>query len=131
VAVLVRGGPGAFAGAIETGGAWLALPGSVGAVATPGAALYVAGRGAVALAGPNEQLIAGTLARRTYDKLLAYQSARAAAAWALGEAKGRPISIQVMDARNIVTLSNAATAWAKADPSESTSVPSPAEGATP
>lgn len=128
VALLVRAGPGAFAGAIETGGTWLALPGSVGAIATPGAALHVAGRGAVALAGPSEHLIAGALARRTYDKLLAYQSARAAAAWALEQAAGRPISIVVMDARNIVTLSNAQTAWAKADPNESSSAPSAAEG---
>ncbi|HEX6243701.1 MAG TPA: isoaspartyl peptidase/L-asparaginase, partial [Polyangiales bacterium] len=128
VALLVRAGPGAFAGAIETGGAWLALPGSVGAIATPGAALHVAARGAVALAGPTEHLIAAALARRTYDKLLAYQSARAAAAWALEQAEGRPLSILVMDARNIVTLSNAPTAWAKADPNESTSAPIAAEG---
>ena len=121
VAVLVRTGSGSFAGAIETGGPWLALPGSVGAVATPGAALYVAGRGAVALAGPADRLVEGVLARRTYEKLLAYQSARAAAEWALEQAKGLPISITVMDARSIVTLSNAPTAWAKADPSEATS----------
>ncbi len=128
VAVLVRSGPGAFAGAIETGGAWLALPGSVGAIATPGAALHVASRGAVALAGPSEQLIAGALARRTYDKLLAFQSARAAAAWAVAEVKGRPISVLVMDARNIVALSNADMAWARADPEERDSTPSAAEG---
>jgi len=121
VAVLVRAGAGSFGGAIETGGTWLALPGSVGAVATPGAALYVAGRGAIALAGPADRLVEGVLARRTYEKLLAYQSARAAAEWALEQAKGLPISIAVMDARSIVVLSNAPTAWAKADPHETTS----------
>lgn len=124
VALLVRSGPSAFAGAVETGGAWLALPGSVGAVATPGASLYVASRGAVALAGPNEQLMSTALARRTYEKMLAFQSARAAATWALEQAAGRPISVLVMDARNTVTLSNSPTAWAKADPDESTSAPS-------
>ncbi|HEU5073982.1 MAG TPA: isoaspartyl peptidase/L-asparaginase [Polyangiaceae bacterium] len=129
VAVLVRAGAGQFAGAIETGGSWLALPGSVGAIATPGAALHVATRGAVALAGPSDRLIAEALARRTYEKLLAYQSARAAAHWALERAQGQPISILVMDALNIVALSNAPTAWAKADPNESTSTASPAEGA--
>lgn len=130
VAILVRAGPGAFAGAIETGGAWLALPGSVGAIATPGAALHVASRGAVALSGPDERMIARALARRTYDKLLAFQSARAAATWALEQAEGRPISIAVMDALNIVTMSNAPTAWAKADPKETASAAVATEGAS-
>lgn len=121
VAMLVREGPGRFAGVVDTGGRWLALPGSVGAVVMVGAALYVGNRGAVAVVGPDAKLIEGLLARRTYDKLIAFQSARAAAQWALGQLSGHACGVMVMDARNIVAMSSAPMAWAKAEPNETSS----------
>jgi isoaspartyl peptidase/L-asparaginase-like protein (Ntn-hydrolase superfamily) len=121
VAVLVRLGLSKFAAAGSSGGPWLALPGRSGELTVPGAALYVGTRGAVALTGPGETLMDEALARRTYAKLLAFQSAQAAAVWALQQLGDAPAGVLVMDGRAIVARSNAPMAWAAADPGERSS----------
>jgi isoaspartyl peptidase/L-asparaginase-like protein (Ntn-hydrolase superfamily) len=112
VAALVRSEAGGFAGAVSSGGPPLTVPGRVGDVPTPGAALWVGKRGAVAITGPGERIIDLGLARAVYEKLVVLRSPKLAAAWG---AKQLPadvaVCIAVMDGRSFAVEPADAMAW--------------------
>ncbi len=119
VAVLVRGVDGAFAGAVSSGGPWLALPGRVGDVPVAGAALWVGERGGVAATGPGEEIARLGLAKAVYERMLALRSAKLAVAWGLKQVPpGVAVGLAAMDARTIVVEPAAAMAWAQIDDGE-------------
>ncbi|MCA9598729.1 MAG: isoaspartyl peptidase/L-asparaginase [Myxococcales bacterium] len=125
VAVLVRGVDGEFAGAVSSGGPWLALPGRVGDVPVAGAALWVGERGAVAATGDGEAITRAVLAKAVYDRLVALRSAKLAVQWGQKQVPG--VGLAVIDARNIVVEPAQGMAWADIDDGERTS----AEGGKP
>jgi isoaspartyl peptidase/L-asparaginase-like protein (Ntn-hydrolase superfamily) len=113
VAVLVRSASGEHAGAVSSGGPALALPGRVGDVVVPGAALWVGELGAVAVSGRAEWLLERRLARAVYDRLEITRSARFAATWGIKKATSERVAIAVVDARSAHVEPPAAAAWAR------------------
>lgn len=100
VAALARSAEGGFAGAVSSGGPALALPGRVGDVPVPGAALWVGSRGAVACSGHAETLTRLNLAHAVYDKLAQVRSPKLAAQWGVKQATGTDVVVMVLDARS-------------------------------
>jgi len=116
VFTLVRGADDSFAGAASSGGPLLALPGRAGDVPTPGAAMWVGPRGAVAVSGPGETLLDMALARSVYDRLVLVRSAKLAAAWGMKQVpEGTPVAIAVLDARGFAVEPKNAMAWAASE----------------
>lgn len=112
VAALVRSRDAGFAGAVSSGGPPLALPGRVGDVPTPGAALWVGKRGAVAVTGPGERIVDLGLARAVYDKLVALRSTKLAAAWGAKQLPaGTSLCVAVLDAKSFAVEPADAMAW--------------------
>ncbi len=112
VAALVRSEAGGFAGAVSSGGPPLAVPGRVGDVPTPGAALWVGKRGAVAITGPGERIVDLGLARAVYEKLVALRSPKLAAAWGVKQLPPDvAVCVAVMDGRSFAVEPPDAMAW--------------------
>ncbi len=112
VAALVRSEAGGFAGAVSSGGPPLTVPGRVGDVPTPGAALWVGKRGAVAITGPGERIVDLGLARAVYEKLVALRSPKLAAAWGVKQLPaGVAVCVAVMDGRSFAVEPPDAMAW--------------------
>ncbi len=112
VAALVRSAAGGFAGAVSSGGPPLTLPGRVGDVPTPGAALWVGKRGAVAITGPGERIVDLGLARAVYERLVALRSTKLAAAWGAKQLPaGAAVSVAVVDGRSFAVEPADAMAW--------------------
>ena len=112
VAALVRSAGGGFAGAVSSGGPPLTLPGRVGDVPTPGAALWVGKRGAVAITGPGERIVDLGLARAVYERLVALRSTKLAAAWGVKQLPaGAAVSVAVVDGRSFSVEPPDAMAW--------------------
>jgi hypothetical protein len=112
VAALVRSEAGGFAGVVSSGGPPLTVPGRVGDVPTPGAALWVGKRGAVAITGPGERIIDLGLARAVYEKLVALRSPKLAAAWGVKQLPaGVAVCVAVMDGRSFAVEPPDAMAW--------------------
>ncbi len=112
VAALIRSPDGGFAGGVSSGGPPLTLPGRVGDVPTPGAALWVGKRGAVAVTGPGELIIDRGLARAVYDKLVALRSPKLAASWGLKQMPtGIAVSVVVLDDKSFAVAPPDAMAW--------------------
>ena len=112
VAALVRSRDAGFAGGVSSGGPPLTLPGRVGDVPTPGAALWVGKRGAVAVTGPGELIIDRGLARAVYDKLVALRSPKLAAAWGVKQMPdGIAVSVVVLDDKSFAVAPPDAMAW--------------------
>jgi len=125
VAVLARCPGGEFAGAVSSGGPWLSLPGRVGDVPVPGAALYVGAAGAVFVTGAGEQILERLLARAVYDKLVSSGSAKDALE--LGQAGAPPGELQVtiVDGQSVSVAPERSGAWAALDPELRTSKDAP------
>ena len=121
VAALVRVKGKGYAVAASSGGPILALPGRVGDVPTPGAALWVGERGAVFVSGPGDVLLERSLAFRTYERLRATQSARTAARWGVAQGPKGKVVVAVMDARSSVVEPEDGSAWARYDKTLKTS----------
>jgi len=112
VAVLVRSADGRFAGGVSSGGSELSLPGRVGDVVVPGAALWVAEDAAIAVSGRGEDVIDHRLAARVYERLRVIRSARLAAQWGLDELGGEG-AVVVLNRQGAHVAAGRPIAWAE------------------
>ncbi len=115
VAVLARCAGGTFVGVVSGGGPWLSLPGRVGDVSVPGAALYVGSAGAVFVSGSGEPILERLLARGVYDQLVRTGSPKDALDWALKDTPKGELSVTIVDAHSVTVAPDGATAWAAKD----------------
>jgi isoaspartyl peptidase/L-asparaginase-like protein (Ntn-hydrolase superfamily) len=121
VGVVFRCGEHDYAGAVSGGGPWLALPGRIGDVPIPGAALYVGDSAAVMVTGPGEKILSRMLAKAVYDKLASGTSVDATLTWAAADFAAEQLVVAILDARGAHVGPGAGSAWAALDPSLRTS----------
>lgn len=121
VGVVFRCGEHDYAGAVSGGGPWLALPGRIGDVPIPGAALYVGDAAAVVVTGPGEKILSRMLAKAVYDKLASGSSVDATLTWAAADFAAEQLVVAILDARGAHVGPGAGSAWAALDPSLRTS----------
>ena len=121
VAVLARCDRGEFAAAVSGGGPWLSLPGRIGDVPVPGAALYVGPKAAVFASGHGEAILDKLLARATYERLVSAGSADAALSWALKQAAPGQLTLVIAHETGVVLGPEGASAWAMLGPTLRTS----------
>jgi len=121
VGVIFRCGPGDYAGAASSGGPWLALPGRIGDVPVPGAALYVGDAAAVLVTGPGEAILTRMLARAVYERLAAGASADATLSWAGADFKAGELVVAILDETGAHVGPGIGSAWAALDPTLRTS----------
>ena len=112
VAVLVRGERGVFAGAVSSGGTVPALPGRLGDVIVPGAALWAGAEGAVAVSGHGEEVMERRLAERVFERLRIVASPRLAAEWGLAQLK-QPGAVVVLGRTSSHLAATSSIAWAR------------------
>jgi L-asparaginase / beta-aspartyl-peptidase len=129
VAMVIRTPEGVFVVAASDGGRPASLPGQVGAVSIPGAAVFAGPKGAVAATGPDHLLIQEMLARVVYERMVQTASPRQAVAWGL---KQLPDNVRVgmvaMNARASHVDARGPMAWASwTSAGETVAEPSPAE----
>ncbi|MCU0662694.1 MAG: isoaspartyl peptidase/L-asparaginase [Myxococcota bacterium] len=112
VTVLLRDEKGLFAGAMSSGGPVLSLPGRVGHIPIPGAAMFCGAKGIVAISGNSERVIAEQLARRVYEELARSGSASAAAALGSTLARNDDVAIAIIGDAGMLIHPQSAVAFA-------------------
>jgi isoaspartyl peptidase/L-asparaginase-like protein (Ntn-hydrolase superfamily) len=112
-AILVRDATGAFAGAMSSASSDFGVPGRIGDVVIPGAALYVGDAGAVAISGYDGHLARLALARAVHARLAQHASAKDAAEWAIAQVpEGVHMGIIVLEPGGFAARSTTEMAWA-------------------
>ena len=129
VAMVIRTPEGMFVVAASDGGRPAALPGQVGAVSIPGAAVFAGPKGAVAATGPDNLLIQEMLARVVYDRMVQTASPRQAVAWGLKQLPDNvSVGMVAMNTRAFHVDARGPMAWASwTSAGETVAEPSPAE----
>lgn len=113
VAVLVRTPEGVFVAAASDGGRPAALPGQVGAVAVPGAAIVAGRNGAVAASGPDNLIINELLARMVYERMAGSRSPQQAIAWGFEQLPADvDVAFAAIDERAFHVEARGPLAWA-------------------
>lgn len=113
LAILIRTPDGVFVAAASDGGRPAGLPGTVGAVPVPGAAIFAGPRGAVVASGPSNLLVQEMLARMVYERMTQVGSPRQAVTWGLARLPdGVEAGLAAVDRRAFHVQARGPMAWA-------------------